>query len=179
VIGGAEFSNLGIKGVIVESATINAHPKLLVGGVWCICDIDYSHFDDARVVPWQLGSLKPIQLSNFDFDSYTTSRRDFTTDEWIDLLIQSIGFNPALFGRRAKLIQLVRLIPFVERNYNLVELGPKGTGKSCGGGWRSTNLYRICNRRAATNSKRRRATKRSLGGVCAGQRLFFAVVRRC
>lgn len=126
----AELSNLGIKGVIVESATINAHPKLLVGGVWCICDIDYFHFDDARVVPWQLGSLKPIQLSNFDFDSYTTSRREFSTDEWIDLLIQSIGFNPALFGRRAKLIQLVRLIPFVERNYNLVELGPKGTGKS-------------------------------------------------
>ncbi|MEI2672301.1 MAG: BREX system Lon protease-like protein BrxL [Marmoricola sp.] len=57
-------------------------------------------------------------------------RREFTTDEWIDLLIQSIGFNPELFGRRAKLIQLVRLIPFVERNYNLVELGPKGTGKS-------------------------------------------------
>lgn len=126
----AEFSNLGIKGVIVESATVNAHPKLLVGGVWCICDIDYFHFDDARVSPWQLGSLKPIQLSNFDFDSYTTSRREFTTDEWIDLLIQSIGFNPELFGRRAKLIQLVRLIPFAERNYNLVELGPKGTGKS-------------------------------------------------
>lgn len=126
----AEFSNLGIKGVIVESATVNAHPKLLVGGVWCICDIDYFHFDDARVTPWQLGSLKPIQLSNFDFDSYTTSRREFTTDEWIDLLIQSIGFNPELFGRRAKLIQLVRLVPFVERNYNLVELGPKGTGKS-------------------------------------------------
>ncbi len=126
----AEFSNLGIKGVIVESSTVNAHPKLLVGGVWCICDIDYFHFDDARVTPWQLGSLKPIQLSNFDFDSYTTSRREFTTDEWIDLLIQSIGFNPDLFGRRAKLIQLVRLIPFAERNYNLVELGPKGTGKS-------------------------------------------------
>lgn len=126
----AEFSNLGIKGVIVESSTVNAHPKLLVGGVWCICDIDYFHFDDARVSAWQLGSLKPIQLSNFDFDSYTTSRREFTTDEWIDLLIQSIGFNPELFGRRAKLIQLVRLIPFVERNYNLVELGPKGTGKS-------------------------------------------------
>ncbi len=126
----AEFSNLGIKGVIVEAATVNAHPKLLVGGVWCICDIDYFHFDDARVVPWQLGSLKPIQLSNFDFDSYTSARREFTTDEWIDLLIQSIGLNPELFGRRAKLIQLVRLIPFVERNYNLVELGPKGTGKS-------------------------------------------------
>ncbi len=126
----AEFTNLGIKGVIVESSIINAHPKLLVGGVWCICDIDYFHWDDTRLVPWMLGSIKPIQLSNFDFDSYTNARREFTTDEWIDLLIQSIGFNPELFGRRAKLILLVRLIPFVERNYNLVELGPKGTGKS-------------------------------------------------
>lgn len=126
----AEFANLGIKQVLVSPATIKAHPKLLVGGVWCICDIEYQHSDSARVVPWILGTIKPIQLSNFDFDSYTTSRRDFTTDEWIDLLIQSIGFNPNLFGRRAKLIQLVRLIPFAERNYNLVELGPKGTGKS-------------------------------------------------
>ncbi|WP_082761782.1 BREX system Lon protease-like protein BrxL [Mycolicibacterium mucogenicum] len=126
----AEFANLGIKQVIVASAIIKAHPKLLVGGVWCICDIEYQHSDNARVVPWILGSIKPIQLSNFDFDGYVASRRKFTTDEWIDLLIQSIGFNPELFGRRAKLIQLVRLIPFVERNYNLVELGPKGTGKS-------------------------------------------------
>ena len=126
----AEFANLGIKQVIVAPATIKAHPKLLVGGVWCICDIEYQHSDNARVVPWILGTIKPIQLSNFDFEGYVASRRRFTTDEWIDLLIQSIGFNPELFGRRAKLIQLVRLIPFVERNYNLVELGPKGTGKS-------------------------------------------------
>lgn len=126
----AEFANLGIKQVLVSPATIKAHPKLLVGGVWCICDIEYQHSDNARIVPWILGSIKPIQLSNFNFDGYVTSRREFSTDEWIDLLIQSIGFNPELFGRRAKLIQLVRLIPFVERNYNLVELGPKGTGKS-------------------------------------------------
>lgn len=126
----AEFANLGIKEVIVAPATIKAHPKLLVGGVWCICDIEYQHNDNARAVPWILSSIKPIQLSNFDFDGYVASRRKFTTDEWIDLLIQSIGFDPELFGRRAKLLQLVRLIPFVERNYNLVELGPKGTGKS-------------------------------------------------
>lgn len=126
----AEFTNLGIKGVLVDPSTIKAHPKLLVGGVWCICDIEYFHSDDSRVVPWILGSIKPIQLSNFDFEGYLAARREFTTDEWIDLLVQSIGFNPELFGRRAKLIQLVRLIPFVERNYNLVELGPKGTGKS-------------------------------------------------
>jgi ATP-dependent Lon protease len=126
----AEFANLGIKGVLVEPMTIKAHPKLLVGGVWCICDIEYHHSDDPRAVPWILGSIKPIQLSKFDFDGYLAARREFTTDEWIDLLVQSIGFNPELFGRRAKLLQLVRLIPFVERNYNLVELGPKGTGKS-------------------------------------------------
>lgn len=126
----AEFSNLGIRQVLVESATITAHPKLLVGGVWCICDIEYFHTDNARVGPWILGSIKPIQLSNFDFDSYLEGRRGLTTDQWIDLLIQSIGFNPEMFGRRGKLIQLVRLIPFVERNYNLIELGPKGTGKS-------------------------------------------------
>jgi len=126
----AEFASLGIKGVLVESETIKAHPKLLVGGVWCICDIEYFHSDDARMVPWILGSIKPIQLSKFDFEGYLAARREFTTGEWTDLLVQSIGFNPELFGRRAKLIQLVRLIPFVERNYNLVELGPKGTGKS-------------------------------------------------
>ncbi|MCG7594580.1 BREX system Lon protease-like protein BrxL [Mycobacterium sp. PSTR-4-N] len=126
----ATFANLGIKQVLVESATIKAHPKLLVGGVWCICDIEYFHSDNAKVVPWILGSIKPIQLSNFDFDGYITARRELSTDEWVDLLIQSIGFNPEMFGRRAKLLQLVRLIPFVERNYNLVELGPKGTGKS-------------------------------------------------
>lgn len=126
----ASFANLGITGVIVEPMTVKANPKLLVGGVWCICDVEYVHSDDAHVVPWILGSLKPIQMSSFDYASYLESRKGFTTNEWIDLLIQSIGFNPALFGRRAKLLQLVRLIPFVERNYNLVELGPKGTGKS-------------------------------------------------
>lgn len=126
----AEFANLGIKGVIVDSPVIKAHPKLLVGGVWCICDIEYFHSDDQRMVPWILGSIKPIQLSKFDVDQYLEARRGFHTEEWIDLLMQSIGFNPEMFGKRGKFFQLVRLIPFVERNYNLVELGPKGTGKS-------------------------------------------------
>lgn len=126
----ASFASLGLTGVIVEPATVKANPKLLVGGVWCICDIEYFHSDDARAVPWILGSLKPIQMSGFDYDEYITSRMRLNTEEWIDLLIQSIGFNPERLGRRAKLLQLVRLVPFVERNYNLVELGPKGTGKS-------------------------------------------------
>jgi ATP-dependent Lon protease len=126
----AEFANLGIKQVLIDSSTIKAHPKLLVGGVWCIADIEYEFTEDKGASPWILASLKPIQLSQFDFDGYVAARKQFTTDEWIDLLIQSIGFNPQMFGRRNKLCQLVRLIPFCERNYNLIELGPKGTGKS-------------------------------------------------
>ena len=126
----AEFSNLGIKKVVVDSRTVKAHPKLLVGGVWCIADLQYEFTEDNNSSPWVLTTLKPIQLSHFDFDSYVDARKKFTTDEWIDLLIHSIGFNPEMFGKRSKLTHLVRLIPFCERNYNLIELGPKGTGKS-------------------------------------------------
>ena len=126
----ASFSNLGISKVLVDSDTVKRHPKLLVSGVWCIADVEYEPSEDKRVCPWILGSLKPIQLSHFDFDGYIEARRKFSTEEWIDLLLQSIGFNPEMFGSRSKLLQLVRLIPFCERNYNLIELGPKGTGKS-------------------------------------------------
>jgi ATP-dependent Lon protease len=126
----ATFSNLGIKKVIIDSGTVKAHPKLLVSGVWCIADVEYEHSEDKHVSPWVLSSIKPIQLSKFDYDGYLKARAGFTTDEWVDLLFQTIGFNPEMFGRRSKLLQLMRLIPFVERNYNLIELGPKGTGKS-------------------------------------------------
>ena len=126
----AQFSNLGIKEVLVDSGTVKKHPKLLVGGVWCIADLEYEFTDDKSVSPWILSALKPIQLSHLDFDGYVKARAEFTTDEWIDLLVQSIGFNPEMFGKRSKLTQLIRLIPFCERNYNLIELGPKGTGKS-------------------------------------------------
>mgnify|MGYP003615553099 CR=1 FL=1 len=126
----AEFANLGIKKVVIDSATVKAHPKLLVGGVWCIADLEYMFTEDKNASPWILASIKPIQLSHFDFDGYVEARKQFTTEEWIDLLIQSVGFNPQMFGKRNKLSQLVRLIPFCERNYNLIELGPKGTGKS-------------------------------------------------
>ena len=76
----ASFANLGLSGVIVEPATVKANPKLLVGGVWCICDIEYFHSDDARVVPWILGSLKPIQMSSFDYEGYLESRLGFNTE---------------------------------------------------------------------------------------------------
>lgn len=126
----AEFANLGIKKVLIDSATVKAHQKLLVGGVWCIADLEYEHTEEKAATPWILASLKPIQISRFEFDGYVEARRQFSTEEWIDLLIQSIGFNPQMFGKRNKLLQLIRLIPFCERNYNLIELGPKGTGKS-------------------------------------------------
>lgn len=126
----AEFSNLGISKVLVDADTIKRHPKLLVSGVWCIADLEYQYSEDKRFSPWIMVSLKPIQLSHFDFEQYIEARKQFTFDEWLDLLIQSIGFNPELFGKRSKMMQLVRLIPYCERNYNLIELGPKGTGKS-------------------------------------------------
>lgn len=126
----ASFTNLGIKKILVDTDTVKAHQKLLVSGVWCIADLEYEHSEEKDVTPWILSSLKPIQLSKFDFESYLSARKEFSTDDWIDLLFQTIGFNPEMFGRRSKLIQLMRLIPFVERNYNLIELGPKGTGKS-------------------------------------------------
>lgn len=126
----ASFANLGIKKVLVDSDTVKKNQKMLVSGVWSIADLEYDHKEEANAVPWVLAGLKPIQMSSFDYEAYLAARARFTTEEWIDLLIQTIGFNPDAFGRRSKLLQLLRLIPYVERNYNLIELGPKGTGKS-------------------------------------------------
>ncbi len=126
----ARFSNLGLKKVLIETNYIKKHPKLLVGGVWCIIDMIYEYTEDTKQVPWSINTLKPIQISHVDMDVYLESRKHFTFEEWIDILIQSIGMEPKMFSKRAKMLQLIRLIPFCERNYNLIELGPKGTGKS-------------------------------------------------
>ena len=126
----ATFENLAISKVLVAAHTVKEHSKLLVGGVWCICDVQYFPSEDKDVCPWIMDSIKPIQMSSFDEQHYLDCREKFSTEEWVDLLIQSIGLNPEAFGWRNKLTQLVRLIPFCERNYNLIELGPKGTGKS-------------------------------------------------
>lgn len=126
----ASFSNMGISKVVVSTDIVKRHPKLLVNGVWCIADLEYRFTEDRDSSPWLLNSIKPIQMSRFDMDSFLTKRSEFTSDEWIDLLIQSIGFNPEMMSRRLKLMQLTRLVPYCERNYNLIELGPKGTGKS-------------------------------------------------
>lgn len=125
------FSNLGISKVLVDAETVNKkHPRLLVSGIWCLAELEYQYSESKGECPWILSSIKPIQLSQFDFNEFLEKRGSFTTDEWIDFVLQSIGFNPDMLSRRNKLLQLVRLIPFCERNYNLIELGPKGTGKS-------------------------------------------------
>jgi len=125
----ATFANLSLKDVPIDDATVKSHPKLLTGGVWCMADIEYAP-GEAHEERWIIFGLKPIQLGQFDPNRYVEARKEFSTEEWIDLLIQTIGFAPERLSVRAKLLQLIRLIPFVERNYNLVELGPKGTGKS-------------------------------------------------
>lgn len=126
----AKFENLGISKVLIDPDTVKRNKKLLVGGVWCIADVEYIPTEETSVSPWHLNSIKAVQLANFDFETFLEARMQFGSEEWIDLLMQSIGLNPEYFGRRNKLTQLVRLIPFCERNYNLIELGPKGTGKS-------------------------------------------------
>ena len=124
------FQNLGIKKVPVDVQTVKNNKKLLVGGVWCMIDVQYDIVEEKGVSPWSIRSLKAIQMSGFDKESYLASREKMSSEEWVDSLLQTIGFNPEKFGRRHKLFQLLRLVPFVERNYNLMELGPKGTGKS-------------------------------------------------
>lgn len=126
----ATFENLGISKVIVSSDTVKKNRRLLVSGVWCIADLAYEANEARDESPYILMNLKPIQMSRFDFDGYVDRRARFTEDEWIDVLIRSIGLDPNQLGRRAKLFQLTRLITYCERNYNLIELGPKGTGKS-------------------------------------------------
>ena len=126
----AEFASLGIKGVPISDAMVSENPKLLSGGgVWCILTMGYSHAEEVSI-RWIITDLKPIQVANIDVNEYLKLRESFTTEEWLDLLMHSIGLNPEYFSRRDKFIQLSRLIPHVENNYNFIELGPKGTGKS-------------------------------------------------
>ncbi|MDG5768326.1 BREX system Lon protease-like protein BrxL [Balneolales bacterium ANBcel1] len=124
------FDNLGLKKVPIGDRFIKKHPKLLSEGVWCIITLGYQVSDERDTLPWVIEQLKPIQISGVDVDEYKEIRKNFTKDEWMDLLMQSIGLNPEVFSNRSKLLQLTRLVPFAEKNYNLIELGPKGTGKS-------------------------------------------------
>jgi len=125
----ASFTNLGLKKIPIAGDIIKKHKKLLSGGVWCIVKMGYM-FEEGENMPWLLHEVKPIQISHVDLQEYIELRKQFSKEEWIDLLTQSIGLEPSKFTFRSKLIQLSRLIPHCENNYNFIELGPKGTGKS-------------------------------------------------
>ena len=126
----ATFANLGLSGVPIGTDYVRKNPKLLSGnGVWCIVTIGYISGEDVKV-RWEIQTLKPIQISNIDLQEYIEQRKNFTTEEWIDLLMHTVGLNPDTMNRREKFITLARLLPHVENNFNFMELGPKGTGKS-------------------------------------------------
>lgn len=126
----ADFANLNLSRIPIGSEWVKRNPKLLSGnGVWSIVTINYLSGEDIKV-RWDIESLKPIQISNIDVEDYISQRANFTTEEWIDFLVQTVGLNPEKLNRRQKFIVLARLLPHVENNFNFIELGPKGTGKS-------------------------------------------------
>lgn len=130
----AELKNFGHKHVHIPEHFMRDYDRLLMGGIWAQIDLRHQ-FDEeqkGKRSPFWIDNLKPIQLATFDLEEYRACRSPFSTDEWIDLLLRTIGMEPAHFERRVKLLFLVRLLALCEHNYNLVELGPRGTGKSYG-----------------------------------------------
>ena len=126
----ATFANLGLTGVPIGTDYVRKNPKLLSGnGVWCIITLGYISGENIKV-RWEIQTLKPIQISKIDLQEYVDQRKNFTTEEWIDFLMHTVGLNPEVMNRREKFITLARLLPHVENNFNFMELGPKGTGKS-------------------------------------------------
>ena len=125
----AGLQNLSIRNGVIGDGMVKEHPKMLLGGMWAIIDLIYDH-NTYPGRPFVVEKIHPIQLSNFIKDQFVDRRKEFTTQEWTDLIIRSIGLEPKKMDQRQKLFQLLRLVPLVEKNYNLVELGPRATGKS-------------------------------------------------
>jgi ATP-dependent Lon protease len=127
----ATLANFNDKWVHVQEDVVQKYDRLVQGGVWCQLDLVFNDLDDERPVrPFYIKALKPIQVAAFDLENFLMGRGMFTRDEWMDLIMRSIGREPSQYELRGKLAALTRLIPMVERNYNLIELGPWGTGKS-------------------------------------------------
>ena len=124
----AEFSNLGLKNIEIDSDSVIKYDKLLGGGIWCMIKMEYS--TESASSPFVISSLKPIQIPNMNLQEILVERKNFTKDEWIDVLMRSIGMEPTQLETPTKWHMLERLVPLVENNYNLCELGPKSTGKS-------------------------------------------------
>jgi ATP-dependent Lon protease len=130
----AQSLNFGSKYIHVPEKFVRDFDRLLMGGIWAEVEIRHQYDEEAKgkKSPFWIENLTPVQLASFNLDSYRAGRVAFDTDKWLDVLIRSIGLEPSHFSRRLKLLFLVRLIPLCESNYNLVELGPRGTGKSYG-----------------------------------------------
>ena len=128
----AEMVNFGYSFLHIPDTVVRRYERLLEGGVWAQVKLEYREDEEVggRVRPFFIAELNPIQLASFSLDDYTSRRAEFSSQEWLDLLVRSIGFEPSQFERRIKLLMLMRLLPMVQRNYNLIELGPRGTGKS-------------------------------------------------
>ncbi|MFE8698279.1 protease Lon-related BREX system protein BrxL [Cytobacillus sp. FJAT-53684] len=127
----AEFSNLGLKDVPISPNYVKEFDKLLSGGIWCMLKLDYFYDEEQRnMSPFSISNLKPIQMPNMDLNEIIEGRKAFTKDEWIDILVRSTGMEPTQLDNRVKWHLLLRLVPLVENNYNMCELGPRGTGKS-------------------------------------------------
>ncbi len=125
------FVNLGLRDVSINEHLVSKHPKLLGGGVWAIIDLEYLPENaGSRKSLFGIQSFKPIQVSQLNLDEIKEGRQHFTRDEWRDLLLHSIGYDPSSFTERQKMLFLLRCLPLCENNYNYVELGPRGTGKS-------------------------------------------------
>ena len=126
----AELLSLGIRGVVVPTAIVKQYEKLLVGGIWALVTMEYFYEEGQKESPFIMRHLKPIQMPNMDMDALREGRRQFTAEQWLDVLLRSSGMEPTTLDPRVKWHLLARMIPFVENNYNVCELGPKGTGKS-------------------------------------------------
>ena len=127
----SEFANLGIKGVPIAERYVSEFERLLCGGIWCIVQMEYFYDEaDKNRSPFIIRKLTPIQMPNIDINEVKDARKHFTDEEWIDLVLRSTGMEPSQFDKRVKWLHLARLIPLIENNYNLCELGPRGTGKS-------------------------------------------------
>ncbi len=123
-------SNLGITGVEISDRIVKENDKLLAGGIWAIVTLQYYFEEGMKTSPFSVVELKPIQMPNFDLNEVFEGRRKFTETQWLDVLLRSSGLEPANLPTRAKWHLLARMIPFVENNFNICELGPKSTGKS-------------------------------------------------
>ena len=127
----AEFSNLGIKEIPVSEEYPEKYDRLLCGGIWCIVQLEYEYDEEDKFSsPIKIAKLNPIQMPHVDINELKEGRKAFTKNEWIDVILRSIGMEPDQLSEREKWLLLLRLVPLIENNYNLCELGPRSTGKS-------------------------------------------------